>query len=325
MSRTTLKVGVSDAVDHDLYRLLPDGISLELIPLRPTSPVEIEFWITPPWTSHAEQQLPFLRGMRVAQATVAGVDGLLKLMPPGVVLCDGRGIHNISTAEWAVTAILASLKYFPLYNDLQKGAVWSRRKEAEQHYYALHPPVTRPYPNILCEELHTQRVLIVGYGAIGRAIEERLQPFGPIITRIARTARDGVHSIDHLPELLPSADIVVLIVPFTSETTGLIGAKELALMKQGALLVNAARGPVVVTDALLAALHNGRISAAIDVTDPEPLPDGHPLWSAPNLLITPHIASSTPQFMVRAMQFAAAQIGRYLRGEPLENIVTGEY
>jgi len=96
-------------------------------------------------------------------------------------------------------------------------------------------------------------------------------------------------------------------------------------MKQGALLVNAARGPVVVTDALLAALHNGRISAAIDVTDPEPLPDGHPLWSAPNLLITPHIASSTPQFMVRAMQFAAAQIGRYLRGEPLENIVTGEY
>jgi phosphoglycerate dehydrogenase-like enzyme len=181
---------------------------------------------------------------------------------------------------------------------LQKGAVWSRRKEAEQHYYALHPPVTRPYPNILCEELHSQRVLIVGYGAIGRAIEERLQPFGPIITRIARTARDGVHSIDHLPELLPSADIVVLIVPFTSETTGLIGAK---------------------------ALHNGRISAAIDVTDPEPLPDGHPLWSAPNLLITPHIASSTPQFMVRAMQFAAAQIGRYLRGEPLENIVTGEY
>jgi phosphoglycerate dehydrogenase-like enzyme len=185
--------------------------------------------------------------------------------------------------------------------------------------------VKRPYPNILCEELHSQQVLIVGYGAIGRAIEERLQPFGANITRIARTARDGVYSINHLLELLPSADIVVLIVPFTTETTGLIGAKELALLKQGALLVNAARGPVVDTDALLAALHGGRISAAIDVTDPEPLPDGHPLWSAPNLLITPHIASSTPQFMVRGMQFAAVQIGRYLRGEALENIVTGEY
>jgi phosphoglycerate dehydrogenase-like enzyme len=105
----------------------------------------------------------------------------------------------------------------------------------------------------------------------------------------------------------------------------MIGAKELALMKHGALLVNAARGPVVDTTAFLDALHGGRIHAAIDVTDPEPLPDAHPLWSAPNLLITPHIASSTPRFMVRAMEFAASQIGRYLRGEPLENVVTGEY
>ena len=131
--------------------------------------------------------------------------------------------------------------------------------------------------------------------------------------------------MEKLPDLLPSADVVVLIVPFTRETTHMIGERELALMKQGALLVNAARGPVVNTEALLAALHQGRIRAAIDVTDPEPLPDGHPLWSAPNLLITPHVAGSTPMFMVRAMEFAASQIGRYLRGEPLENVVTGEY
>ena len=320
-----LKVGVPDVVDADLHRLLPNGISLQLIPLRPTHAVEVEFWIAPPWTHQAEQMLPFLHGLRVAQATVAGVDGLLKLMPPDVVLCDARGVHNISTAEWTVAAILASLKYFPLFGDLQRAGVWSRRKEAEDHYYALHPPAIRPYPNILCEELHSQRVLIVGYGAIGRAIEERLQPFGASIVRVARTARDGVFGIDSLPELLPTADIVVLIVPFTTETTGMIGAKELALMKHGALLVNAARGPVVDTAALLEALHSGRIRAAIDVTDPEPLPDAHPLWSAPNLLITPHIASSTPRFMVRAMEFAASQIGRYLRGEPLENVVTGEY
>jgi phosphoglycerate dehydrogenase-like enzyme len=320
-----LKVGVPDAVDRDLHRLLPDGISLELIPLRPAATVEVEFWIAPPWTHQAEQQLPFLRGLRVVQATVAGVDGLLKLMPPDVVLCDARGVHNISTAEWTVAAILASLKYFPLCGDLQRAGIWSRRKEAQDHYYALHPPVKQPYPNVLCEELHGQRVLIVGYGAIGRAIEDRLRPFGVDFVRVARTARDGIYGIGSLPDLLPTADIVVLIVPFTSETTSLIGAKELALMKQGALLVNAARGPVVNTDALLAALHSGRISAAIDVTDPEPLPNGHPLWSAPNLLITPHIASSTPMFMVRAMQFAASQIARYLRGEPLENVVTGEY
>ncbi len=320
-----LKVGLADAVDPSLHPLLPDGISLELIPLRPTREVEVEFWIAPPWTNQAERQLPFLRGLRVVQATVAGVDGLLKLMPSGVTLCDGRGIHDISTAEWAVTAILASLKYLPLYADLQRAGSWSRRKEAEDHYRIMHPGSRAFYPHVLNEELNSQHVLIVGYGAIGSAIETRLVPFGPRITRVARTARDGVFGIDKLPELLPSADIVVLIVPFTSQTTGLIGAKELARMKQGAFLINAARGPVVNTDALLVALHANRISAALDVTDPEPLPDGHPLWSAPNLLITPHIASSTPQFMVRGMELAAAQIRRYLRKEPLENVVTGEY
>ena len=175
------------------------------------------------------------------------------------------------------------------------------------------------------EELHGKRALIVGYGSIGQAIEERLQPFGVEIDRIARTAREGVSAISRLHELLPAADVVILIVPMTSETAGLMGAQELALMKPGALLVNAARGPVVDTDALLAALETDRIRAALDVTDPEPLPDEHPLWTAPNLLMTPHVAGGTPMFMVRAMQFASAQVGRYLRGEPLENVVTGEY
>jgi phosphoglycerate dehydrogenase-like enzyme len=125
--------------------------------------------------------------------------------------------------------------------------------------------------------------------------------------------------------LLPQADVVVLAVPFTSETEGMIGAEQIAAMKPGALLVNAARGPVVVTDALVAALEAGHIRAAIDVTDPEPLPEGHPLWKAPNLLLTPHVAGSTPKFMVRTMQFAADQVDRYMKGEPLQNVVTGEY
>lgn len=320
-----LKVGVPDAVDHDLHRLLPQGISVELIPLHPTQPVDVEFWIAPPWSHQAQRQLPFLRGLRVAQATVAGVDGLLRAIPPGVTLCDARGAHTISTAEWTVAAILASTKYFPFFAEVQRSGVWSRRKEAEDLYHALHPGTKRLYPYVLAEELYGQQILIVGYGAIGQAIEQRLQPFGVRFVRVARTARDGVHGVHELRELLPSADVVILIVPFTSETTGMIGERELAVMKQDALLVNAARGPVVHTDALLAALQAGRIRAAVDVTDPEPLPDGHPLWSAPNLLLTPHVAGSTPRFMVRAMQFAASQIGRYLRGEPLENVVTGEY
>jgi phosphoglycerate dehydrogenase-like enzyme len=320
-----LKVGVSEAVDADLHRLLPQGIVLEVIPLEPSQPVDVDFWIVPPYAKHAAQAWPHLRGVRVAQSTLAGVDWLLKLLPRDVTVCDARGVHTIPTAEWVLSAILASLKYLPLYGDIQRAGIWKRRFEAQEIYSALHPEAGRLYPEMMVEELHGKRALIVGYGSIGAAIEARLAPFGVEIDRIARTARPGVAAISQLAEFLPSADIVILIVPMTSETTGMIGARELALMTPGTLLVNAARGPVVDAEALLAALHRGRLRAAIDVTDPEPLPQGHPLWSAPNLLITPHVAGATPMFMRRAMEFAAAQVGRSLRGEPLRNVVTGEY
>jgi phosphoglycerate dehydrogenase-like enzyme len=320
-----LKVGIPEAVGSELHHLFPKDIALEVIPFQPNRPFEIDFWIAPPWTHQAHQIWPWLRGVRVVQATVAGVDGILSLIPSGVVLCDARGAHTIPTAEWAVAAVLGAMKYFPLYAEVQRAGIWSRRKEGEVRYQLLHPSREKLYPTVLCEEVHGRQVLIVGYGDIGRAIEARLVPFGVEIVRVARTAREEVHGVEKLMDMLPTADVVILIVPFTSETRGMIGAQQIASMKQGALLVNAARGPVVDTDALVAALHEGRIQAAIDVTDPEPLPDGHPLWSAPNLLITPHIAGSTPMFMRRAMQFAAGQVGRYLRGEPLENQVIGEY
>lgn len=320
-----LKVGVPEAVDPELRRLLPAGIALEVIPAWPQREFEVEFWIVPPLQKQAEQAWPWLRGVRVAQAVLAGVDGLLRFLPRDLILCDARGAHSISTAEWVLTAILASLKFLPFYSDLQRTGLWSRRREAETHYRALHGVSGPPYPHVLVEELSGKRVLIIGYGAIGRAVEDRLLPFGVEIVRVARSARDGVFGVESLSELLPDADILVLIVPSTSETTGMIGAKELASMKQGALLVNAARGTVVDADALLGALQGGRIRAALDVTDPEPLPEGHALWRAPNLLLTPHVAGSTPMFMSRAMRIASAQIVRWMRGEPLENVVTGEY
>lgn len=320
-----LKVGVPEAFDPELHRLLPEGIALEIIPKQPDRAHEVEFWIAPPFMRHVIQAWPHLRGVRVVQATLAGVDALRPLLPDDVILCDARGVHTIPTAEWAVAVILALYKYLPFYGDLRRGASWSRRWEAEDRYRALHATDRHFYPPVLLEELHGKRVVIVGYGDIGAAIEARLAPFGAEIVRVARSARPGVVPIAQLSELLPQADAVVLVVPMTTETTGLIGAREIALIKQGALLVNLARGPVVDTEALLAALHNGRLRAAIDVTDPEPLPDGHPLWSAPNLLLTPHVAGSSPMFMVRAMQLAAGQIRRYLRGQPLENVVKGEY
>jgi phosphoglycerate dehydrogenase-like enzyme len=320
-----LKVGVPAWIDEALLATLPREIALERIESNPERQIEIEFWIAPTSARGFKQVLPHIHGLRVVQAMLAGVDWMKKLVPEGVVLCDGQGMHNIPTAEWTVTAILSSLKFFPFYRDLQHASEWQRLTEADATYRQLHRGEKLTTFKVLQEELYGKRVMIVGYGSIGRSIEERLLAFGAEIMRVARHPREGVESIERLTELLPYADVVVLIVPLTDETTGMIGAPELAKMKQGALLVNAARGPVVNTDALVEALQSGRIRAAIDVTDPEPLPKDHPLWSAPNLLITPHIAGSSPRSMDRAIAFAAEQVHRYLRGEPLKNIVTGSY
>lgn len=320
-----LKVGVPDAIDHALHVLLPGDIQIEILSEGMPGPVEVDFWIVPPYPKPAEAMWRNLRGVQVAQSTLAGVDWLLRLVPRQVTVCDGRGMHDISTAEWVVAATLAMMKYFPFYRDVQDSAQWKRRFEASGLYQKIHGTSREFYPPVMLEDLHGRRVLIVGYGSIGSMVERMMQPFAVQVDRIARTAREGVAPLKALPELLPEADIVVLLVPLTDETRGLIGAKQLASMKRGALLVNAARGPVVDTNALMESLHAGHIRAALDVTDPEPLPDGHPLWSTPNLVITPHVAGSGPHFMSRAMQLAGDQIRRMQRGEELINIVTGDY
>src|SRR3954452_24058887 len=165
------------------------------------------------------------------------------------------------------------------------------------------------------------RVLVVGAGDIGRAIGRMMAGFDVDLTYVARTARDGVRSTADLPRLLPDADVVIVVVPLTPETRGMVDAGFLAAMKDGALLVNAARGVIVDTAALLAELTAGRLRAAVDVTDPEPLPEGHPLWSAPGLLLTPHVGGAVPQTNARAAAAVVDQIGRILAGEPLANEV----
>ena len=200
----------------------------------------------------------------MVQSLFAGVDWLLEMIPGSLVLCDAQGLHDIPTAEWAVSTILAALKYFPFYVDLQRAGDWRRRKEVDEQYRAMHQVDAKFLPPVLQEELFGKRVMIVGYGSIGRSIEERLTPFGVEIIRVARRARAGARTLrvsTACSICCPDADVVVLIVPLTPETTGMIGERELAQMKQGALLVNAARGPVVKTDALLAALEAGRIRA----------------------------------------------------------------
>jgi phosphoglycerate dehydrogenase-like enzyme len=254
---------------------------------------------------------------------MAGTEWIPGTVGPHVTICNAHGAHNISTAEWTLSAILTMLKYFPLYLDSQRSGIWRRRIEASTHYAKITGEVLAVYPPVLAEELTGKTMLLVGYGAIGKEIERMLAPFAVEMIRVARSARTGpeVHAVSELDRLLPRAEVVVLILPSTAESRGLIGRRQLGLLRQGALLVNAARGPIVDTDALVEALNSRRIRAALDVTDPEPLPDGHPLWSCPNLLLTPHIGGSTPQFAPRSLRTVADELRRYMKGEPLHNVV----
>jgi phosphoglycerate dehydrogenase-like enzyme len=215
------------------------------------------------------------------------------------------------------------LKHFPLYLDLQRNADWRGRNRATVEYERLTGSESGQHPPVLVEELTGKQVLLVGHGSIGNTIEQMLAPFHVELIRVARTARSEplVHPVSTLDHLIPAAEVIILALPLNDASRGLIGRRQFALMRQGTLLVNAARGPVVDTDALVEALKEGKIRAALDVADPEPLPPDHPLWQCPNLLVTPHVAASSPQFALRAMRIAAGELRRYLSGEPLCNAV----
>ena len=244
--------------------------------------------------------LEALPRLQLVQLLSAGAEKFLGRLPEKVLLCNARGAPTPSTAEWTVAATLAAQRGIPFFVREQDAGRWS---------FTTH------------SSLVGARVLIVGAGDIGRAVGRMLAGFDVELTYVARTAREGVRAMAELPQLLPHADVVVLIVPVTPETTGMVDAAFLAAMPDGALLVNAARGVVVDTDALLAELTAGRLRAAVDVTDPEPLPAGHPLWSAPGLLLTPHVGGEVPRTGARATATAVDQIARVLAGEPLVNVV----
>jgi phosphoglycerate dehydrogenase-like enzyme len=246
------------------------------------------------------QFLAALPRLRLVQLLSAGAERFAGRLPDGVVLCNARGAHTPATAEWVVAATLAAQRGLPDLVREQDAGRWT--------------PGTH-------RSLVGARVLVVGAGDIGRRVGAMLSGFDVALTSVGRTARDGVHGTGELPALLPRADVVVLLVPVTDETTGLVDAAFLAAMPDGALLVNAARGVLVDTGALLAELTAGRLRAALDVTDPEPLPEGHPLWSAPGLLLTPHVAGAVPGTGARAQAAVLAQLRRVLAGEPLADVV----
>jgi phosphoglycerate dehydrogenase-like enzyme len=296
--------------DTDAVRLvgdLPGGVDVVTWDGAGAPPAGVEFWVPTYMLADAARRDAALAAMptlRVIQLVSAGAEVWVGHVPPGVLLCDGRGVHGGSTAEWVLTAILAVVREFPQFVRDQETRRWA--------------PTTT-------DELAGKHVLVVGAGDLGENVATRLRAFGASSVLVARRARDGVHAVGELPGLLPDADIVVLVVPLTPETTGLVDSAFLAAMRDGALLVNAARGAVVVTDALVAELSSGRLRAALDVTDPEPPPEDHPLWTAPNLLLTPHVGGNVRGFPRRAYQLVRDQILRYAAGEPLLNVVRDGY
>ncbi|WP_217130573.1 2-hydroxyacid dehydrogenase [Streptomyces sp. AC558_RSS880] len=276
----------------------------------PADPADCAFYVVP-YMKPAEigvRPMPLMRSVRVVQTLSAGTDHVepgLKGLPAGVRLCNARGVHEASTAELTLALILASLRGIPDFVRAQDKGEWRGG--------------FRP-------ALADKNVLIVGYGSIGAAIEDRLVPFE--LARVARVARSArttergpVHPLTELPALLPEADVVVLSTPLTEATRHLADAAFLARMKDGALLVNVARGGVVDTKALLTEVESGRITAALDVTDPEPLPSEHPLWRAPGVLISPHVGGPTSAFRPRAERLLVDQLRRYLNQEELGNVI----
>ncbi|MFI8006958.1 2-hydroxyacid dehydrogenase [Streptomyces sp. NPDC086010] len=272
----------------------------------PTDPARVSFY-APPITKDSAvilAPLPHMPRLRVLQALSAGVDYLLPHLGPEVVLCNARGVHDGSTAEMALTLTLAALRGIP---DFVRNQAVGRWQEG-----------VRP-------SLFGATVLIVGYGSIGAAIEERLLPFGCAVERVAGRARwserGPVHSPSALGDLLPKADVVILSVPLTAGTHHLVDAGFLAAMKDDALLVNMARGAVVDTEALLTEVRTGRLRAALDVTDPEPLPVGHPLWTAPGVLVSPHAGAFTSAFLPQVKRLLSDQLHRLADGREPRNTV----
>ncbi|MHB1067443.1 MAG: 2-hydroxyacid dehydrogenase [Candidatus Nanopelagicales bacterium] len=254
-------------------------------------------YMGPPATLDLIRALP---NLQVVQLLTAGYEAALRVVPPHVTLCNAAGVHDASTAELAVGLILASLRGIDDFARAMPAGTWRYERR---------------------DSLADRRVLVIGAGGVGRAIGARLRPFEVEVVVVGRSAREGVRGASDLPALLPWADVVVLCVPLDPQTTALADDRFLARMRDGALLVNVARGPVVHTDALLDHVGRGRIRVAMDVTEPEPLPPGHPLWRMPGVLISPHVGGNTSAFLPRARRLVAEQVGRWSRGEPLLAVV----
>ena len=262
---------------------------------------DVTFYI--PSYMGGRKALEFSRKMpnlKVLQMPNAGYEDAIEFTRPGITLCNGRGIHDASTAELAVGLTIASLRGFPDFVRNQERGEWVHGRY---------------------QSLNDKKVAVIGYGSIGKTVVRNLSGFDVTVVPFSRSGSDGALKIEELDKHLPTFDVVILILPLNDESRKMFNKERLALLKDGALLVNVARGGIVDTDALITELRSGRITAALDVTDPEPLPAGHPLWSAPGVLIAPHVGGNTSAFEPRARKLVEAQLARLASGQKLANVI----
>lgn len=278
-----------EVIVWDGHRVAPDGVGRAqfVVPPYPSTP----------WSDH---QLARLRAITVCQVLSAGYEPWLPLLPAQVTLCNGRGIHGASTAELAITGLLMHWHHLPALAENQRRHGWQ--------------PVQG-------ETVMGKRVLVLGAGDIGMHTATVLRALGAEVTLAGRRPRPGVAPVTELPQLCGAHDALVIAVPLSEQTRGLVDGGLLARLPDGAVVVNVARGPVVDTAALLRELSSGRLRAVLDVTDPEPLPPDHPLWDAPGLIITPHVGGGTVGWRDRAQRLINDQVLRFVTGDPLQNVV----
>jgi phosphoglycerate dehydrogenase-like enzyme len=292
----------ADGIAAYVARQLPDMAVLRYRETDPSALAGVTFYCLPYMGDAASVALiGEMPALQVIQSLSSGVDDVLPAVPPQVTLCNGHGLgHEEGTAELALALVLASLRQLPRFAAQQSRRAWS---------------------HVRTEALDGKSVLLLGYGAIGRAVEQRLLPFGARVSKVSRTRREGVSGLADLAALASAADILVVCIALHAATHGLVNREVLAALPDAALVVNVARGPVVDPDALAAELMSGRLRAALDVTDPEPLPMDRPEWTLPNVLLTPHVGGDTTAFADRAPSFVAEQAARHIAGQPLQNVV----
>jgi len=302
---TNLVVSVPDRDLRAALGVPPVGVDLLEWTMAGAAPRNQIDLVVPPYGGGLAS-LGRLAGLstRLVQSQAIGYDGVAAVLPPGVVYANAASVHEASTSELAMTLILSSLRGLPEFVRAASVGRWA---------YEFRP------------SLADRTVLIVGYGGVGRALEARLIPFEARVLRVARHARTDergdIFDLSALAELLGQSDVVVICVPLNDSTRQMVNDSFLSRMPKGALLVNVSRGAVADTDALVSHARTGRVRLALDVTDPEPLPAGHPLWTMPNVLITPHVGGATSAMRPRMAKLINAQIARLRENEEPLNVV----